>query len=72
MSTYTYIVVHGHVEDIEFLNDAIRCGGFGCLPSLTSAEQIISISKSEDKNGFEVFWRVREWKDGGQYDNQSV
>lgn len=29
MSTYTYIVAHGHVEDIEFLNDAIRCGGFG-------------------------------------------
>lgn len=40
MSTYTYIVAHEHVEDIEFLNDAIRCGGFGCFPGLTSAEQI--------------------------------
>lgn len=64
MSQYTYIIVQGWAESIEILNDAIRCGGYECFHGLTSAEQIISISKAGGREGYDVFWRVREWLDG--------
>lgn len=72
MSAYTHIIRWGWIESLNALNDVIRCGGDERFQGLTSAEQIISINDADEVGGFNVLWRVREWKDGGQYDNQSV
>ena len=62
MSQYTYMIDWDWVHIPDDVNDLIRDEEH---PSLTNAEQIISISWDAMQNAYLVTWKVRKWLDGG-------
>lgn len=63
MSTYTWTTdwdwVHTPAEINELIQDEKH-------PTLTSAEQIISVCWDANQNAYLVTWRVRKWLDGSE------
>lgn len=71
MSQYTYLIKWCRVASIEEVNRIILSDEEE--PSLTSAEQIISLSRDPEGIGYLLVWKVRRWEDGGEEnDHQSV
>ena len=62
MSQYTYVVDYAWVHTVEELNEMILSQEW---PTLTSAEQIISIRWDNGIGSHLVTWRVRKWSGGG-------
>lgn len=59
--TYRYEIDWDWVHHPDDVNDLIKDEEH---PSLTSADQIISISWDAAQNAYLVTWRVRKWVDG--------
>lgn len=58
---YRYEIDWDWVHNPDDVNDLIRDEEH---PSLTNAEQIVSISWDASQNAYLVTWRVRTWADG--------
>lgn len=63
MSTYTYIIDYAWVHNPEEVSGLVEDEDF---PTLTNAEQIISVCWDALQNAYLVTWRVRKWLGGGE------
>lgn len=58
MSQYTYIIDYAWVHTPDDVSSLVEDEDF---PTLTNAEQIISVSWDVHQNAYLVTWRVRKW-----------
>ena len=63
MSQYTFTVDYAWVHTGEQLNEMILSPEW---PTLTSADQVISIHWDPGQGAYLVWWMVRKWLDGSE------
>lgn len=65
MSKYTFMVMWQYCKDPNEINNAIVMQDEN-WEGLTSADQIIGITWDPNSAMYLVFWKVRQWIDGGE------